>query len=201
MKHLLPLIVLLFACFSGATQNNPRPTKSRFWNSKYSTFAIKAGDVLIYSFEQDGRPAELKVQVKKFGPDVSFDYVLPTGKASTSVYIPAVALNEAAEYNNSFSKASVRLKDETMLWLSKQSYRDLAADGKTEIDFGEGPKIFNRGNTTTMKIKYKGKEKIITLFNISNQDGAIKRFSLLTDENNPLIVVMDRPSMTLTEVR
>jgi hypothetical protein len=72
------------------------------------------------------------------------------------------------------------------------------------MNFGSGLEKFVRQRGSTLKIKYKGKDKIVTIYDIANEDASgNKTFSVLTDEQNPLIVKMNSMGykITLKEVR
>ena len=200
MKQIILALVVITFSITSFSQNNPRPTKSRFWNSKFSTFSIKPGDVLVYTMDNGGKQAEMIVRVKKFGPTINFDYDMAGNRSN--VNLQTVAVNNAVKYNGAITNAKSDFKNESAVWISKKSYRELASEGSTKMDFGNGPVTFTRGNTGTLKINYKGKEKIVTLFNITSEEAGNYSFGVLTDENNPLILTLNTTGkLTLKEVR
>jgi hypothetical protein len=200
-KVLLAITCLIFTTIT-FSQDNPRPTKSRFWKTKQSTFQVKAGDILVYSVTDNGEKYDLLVRVKKYGSTINFDYEIPTKANKVNVNIQSAAVDGAGKYTNRFAGGNANYANESSFWLSKRNYEDLAADGETKMDFGEGEQTFVRGNTGILKINYKGKEKILTVYNISAQTGSKRNLVLLTEANNPLIVMMDAGTkMTLKEVR
>jgi hypothetical protein len=201
MKKLVLLLFTALLLNTAFAQNNPRPTRSRFWNNKYNSFYIKAGDILVYNVDNNGDKYDFIVRIKKFGNDISFDYSMPQKGNKANVMIQAGAVSDASTYVNDFASTNKNLKDKSTVWLSHSNYTDLASDGEATMDFGNGKETFTRGNTGTLKINYKGKEKIITLLNAQNAGGNYK-IGVMSEEKNPLIVTMDLGwKLTLKEVR
>ena len=199
MKQIVLAAVLFSFAFTTFSQDNPRPTRSRFWKSKMSTFVVKAGDILVYNVQENRDNYELLVQVKKFGPGLSFHYDIPTKSMGSAVSFDAAAMNTGTSYSVDGTTAEPTKRT---FWLSKKNYSDLASVGITSMNFGSGVQEYKRGNTSSAKINYKGKEKTITVFNIAPADGENPVFSVLTDQNNPLIVSLEKGAkMTLREVR
>jgi hypothetical protein len=202
MKIILPLVLAAVVNVCEA-QYNPRPTKSRFFNSKHSTFQVKPGDILVYSVNKNGEKHDLIVTVKKYGDLINFNYNMPQKKQTGTVNIESNSVKSTVNYDNDFINNNT-LSDKSSIWLSRQNWRDLASvDKKTTMDFGGGTETFVRENASTLKIKYKGKDKLVTVYNISNQNADSKKaFTVLTDENNPLIISMSQGgTFTLKEVR
>ena len=82
----------------------------------------------------------------------------------------------------------------------EKAYTDLFFLKEVAIDLGGGVDTFQRGNIGTYKINYKGKEKIITFFDVHGKSG--KSFSVLNDVRNPLMVrLFSNSEMVLQEVR
>jgi hypothetical protein len=185
-------------------QYNQRPTKSRFFNSKHSTFQIKPGDILVYSAGNGGDTYDVVLTVKKYGDVITLNYSIPQKTQSGTVNIQNNLANSASTYDYYFVSNNNNPTDKSSIWLSKQNWRDLAStDKKTNMDFGGGAESFIRAGASTQKIKYKGRDKIITVYNIANKNTEDKKtFTVLTDEKNPLIVSMNYGgTLTLKEVR
>lgn len=198
MHKLLLIISLSALTFNGLAQNNPRPSRSRFWNAKESTFNIKAGDILIYHIKNNSEEYEYIVTITKVDNGIDFDFKAPSKKLKGHTIISAGSLNDGPVNQTDLTGGS-----KTALWLSKSSFRDLATDQQTLMDMGNGIDTFRNTNTSTIKINYKGKEKIITVYKIENESDTGKRkFSVLNELSNPLIVTMDAGwTLTLKEVR
>ena len=186
-------------------QYNPRPTKSRFFNSKHSTFQIKNGDILVYQLKNEKEIIDMALTVTSYGDVISFDYNVPQKNQQGNVTIESTAVNTATNYPFWFDTSSPSLSNGSVIWLSRKNWRDLASkDKKTTMNVASGLETFNRERASTLKIKYKGKEKIVTTYDIANQNADDKKsFSVLTDEQNPLIVRMSilGNTLTLKEVR
>jgi len=201
LRSILTICFVLFSYLTYA-QDNPRPTKSRFWKSKESTFKAKTGDILVYKVTNNEDKYDFIVRVKKFGSSINFDYDMPQKHHKANVNIQAGAVTDATRYQNYFSGKNLELSNESTVWLSKRNYQDLVADGETTMDFGDGAETFVRGNNGVLKINVKGKEKIITVFHVNNTSGNKKHLLVLTDAANPLIVRMDLGwNLVLKEVR
>jgi hypothetical protein len=203
-KIILPLVLMAVVNFCHA-QYNPRPTKSRFFNSKHSTFQIKKGDILVYQLTSDKETTDILLTVTSFAEDISFDYNVPEKNQQGKVTLESKAVNTATNYPFWLDRGSPSISTGSVIWLSRKTWRDLASkDKKTTINMGSGSETFARASASTLKIKLKGREKIITTYDIVNQDVRDKKhFSVLTDEQNPLIVRMNMLGNTLTlkEVR
>src|SRR4051794_33770721 len=85
-KNLLIVLLLSLVTYADA-QNNPRPTRSRFWNSKLSTFSIKLGDILVYDVDNNGDKYQFIVTVKKFDDVINFNFKMPEKGTSANVNI------------------------------------------------------------------------------------------------------------------
>jgi hypothetical protein len=203
-KILLPLLMMAFTGICEA-QYNPRPTKSRFFNSKHSTFQVKKGDILIYKVNTGKETFDATLTLTNYGDVISFNYNIPTKKQQGKVSIASEAINSANDYPIAINISEENLSKGSVMWLSKQNWRDLASvDKTTTMNFGSGLEKFVRQRGSTLKIKYKGKDKIVTIYDIANEDASgNKTFSVLTDEQNPLIVKMNSMGykFTLKEVR
>ncbi|HEX8334703.1 MAG TPA: hypothetical protein VF622_18920 [Segetibacter sp.] len=203
-KIILSLVLAAFVNVCEA-QYNPRPTTSRFFNSKHSTFQVKKGDILVYKVNTGKETFDATLKVTSYGDAISFDYNIPKKKQQGKVTIESNAVNNASDYPIVFESNNPALSTGSVIWLSKNSWRDLASvDKTTTMNLGSGSERFVRQRASTLKIKYKGKDKIVTIYDIANEDTAGKKtLSILTDEQNPLIVRMNNMGYTLTlkEVR
>lgn len=202
-KSIFIATLLLLSVFSFA-QNNPRPSKSRFWNNKYSTFQVRPGDILVYEVNDSGDVYNFIATVKKYGDAISFDFSVPKKNIKGNALISAAAVTSATVYDNDFTNANKNLKDKITVWLSKDNYRGLASDDKeTKMDFGDGLETFTRESNSTLRVKYKGLQKIMTIHKIASTGASgRKEISVLTDLDNPLIVSMNLGwKVTLKEVR
>lgn len=203
MRKLILLNLLLLSVYVSLAQYNRRPSRSRFYNSKISTFTVKTGDILLYTVSKDSQQYDIIVTVKKYGNTISFNYSIPEKSATGNIFIPANAVTSAIIYDSLLTGKTKNYKDTTVLWLSKKNYVDLAAAKETIMDLGNGKETFKRQRVSTLKLNYKGKEKIVTVFGIENSNSNAKKDLLvLSEESNPLIVKMDSGwSLTLKEVR
>ncbi|MDB5193472.1 MAG: hypothetical protein JWQ96_3035 [Segetibacter sp.] len=203
MKHLF-LALLMFSFFAEAfSQNNPRPSRSRFFNNKYSTFKVKAGDILVYHVKNNADEYDLIVTVKKFGPEINFDFEMTEKDTKGNVNIQAAAVSGASKYHNFFTSNNQNFSNQSTIWLSKKNYRELVASRRTMMDMGNENQVFARTINTTHKINFKGKQKIVTVHSIESQGTENKsNLHILTEPDNPLIVFIDKGwTMTLKEVR
>lgn len=188
-KSLFTLTLILTFC-SAFSQTNPRPTPSRFWNNNLSTFSTQPGDILVYQVTYNGKTYNLIATVKKYGDEIIFNYTIPETDIKGTASITATAVKFANSYV--FTNNVKNLNDKSTLWISKDNYRDLASgDKQTRMDIGNGLDTFVRQSTSTQKVLYKGKEKIMTIYKVTNKNGRAGELSILTDPNNPLIVKMD----------
>ncbi len=209
MKNTLITCLFLLTFYQGFTQYNPPISRSRFYNNKYSTFATKPGDILLYTVNKDSQNYNVIVTVKKFDSEINFDFARPANLSVSSINytgninVSAEELNDGIKYGSVFDSSTKISKKGSFFWLSKKNYIELVEDRITTMDVGSGQENFVRKNTSTLKINYKGKEKIITVYKIENTNvEKRKEMTVLTDERNPLILSMDVGwTMTLKEVR
>jgi hypothetical protein len=198
MKKLFLAILLMAVTYVSYSQNNPRPSRSRFWLNKVSTFKVKPSDILVYSVKTNGDTYHLAVTVKTFGDAINFDYDVSQKNIKGSVSLNAATVSKGTKYETSYPGNT-----KPTLWLSKANYNELATEKQTRMDVGNGLDTFVRRNNSTMKINYKGKPKIITIYNIENiGSGSKKKIGFLSDPNNPLVVSVNAGyTITLKEVR
>jgi len=203
MKKLLLLPVLIFMALQAFCQYNTRPTRSRFYNSKVSTFSVKNGDIILYAASKDSQQYSVVVNLTAFGDSITFNYVMPEIDVQGNILIEPMAVKEATKYDTILSAEKTRLPDASIFWLSKKNFSELAAVKETMMDVGNGQETFKRQSVGTLKINFKGKEKIVTVYNIENtNEKAKKRLTVLSEENNPLILKTDFGwQLTLKEVR
>jgi hypothetical protein len=198
MKKLFLSFLLIAITYVSLSQNNPRPSRSRFFNSKVSTFQVEAGDILVYQIKNNAEKYDLVVTIKTYGDAISFDYNVINQNIKGSVSLNSQTVSKSIKYDTTYTGSG-----KPTLWLSKVNYYGLETEKQTTMDFGNGLDTFVRRNNSTMKINYKGKEKIITIHNIENIGaGSKKRIGFLSDEKNPLIVTINAGyTITLKEVR
>lgn len=191
------LLFVLFAC-SCFCQNNPRPSRSRFYNAKESTFNLKAGDVLVYHVKDSADAYDYIVTINKTDNGLSYTYNIPAKEIKSNASVTSASLNEGTAYQTNF-----KANHNTALWLSTANYRGLATEKQTMMDMGAGVDTFTNTNTSTLKINYKGREKIITTYKIENKSNTDEiQMQVLNELNNPLIVMMNKGwTLTLKEVR
>lgn len=203
MRNVILLSLLLLAGYSGFSQYNTRPSRSRFYNSKISTFNISPGDILRYTYSKDSQQYDIIVTVTKYGSSIGFNYSIPGASQAGSVLIQPAAVRNALSYDSLLTGKTKNYRDTSIFWLSKKNYNDLATVKETIMDLGNGKETFKRQRVYTLKLGYKGKEKIVTVFGIENANpGAKKGFLVLSEENNPLVLKVDAGwSLTLKEVR
>lgn len=200
-KFALTTLFLTIFCNAFCQYNN-RPTRSRFYNNKMSTFSIKPGDILRYSVNKDTTSYDIVVTVNTFGNSIGFSY--RSGMSDTgSVSIQSSAVNSALIYDTLLTAPSRQFTDTMVFWLSKKNYNDLEVAKETTMDLGNGKETFQRKRVSTFKLNVKGREKIVTVFDVQNTNAKSKRsFLVLNDDSNPLIVKMDAGcTLTLKEVR
>ncbi len=203
MRKLILITLLLLSINIGFSQYNSRPTRSRFYNSKMSTFTIKPGDILLYSVTKDSMQYDMVVTVTDYDSTISFNYSIPSQTTTGTVFIQPGAFINAIAYNTVLNGGTKNFKDTSIFWLSKKNYTDLATAKETTMNLGNGNEIFVRQGVGTLKLNFKGKDKIVTAYNIENQNRKSKKsLIVLNDENNPLILKMDTGyAFTLKEVR
>ena len=203
MKKLFLLFFISVIYLQGIAQTNPRPTASRFYNNKLATFGIKAGDSLLYKADfKDGSYAFI-LTVSEYGDSIKAAYEMPLNGKNLNLYVSAEEAAKSTSYQLSFTDSLATFTNRSTLWLSKKNYRELVAVKETSMDFGNGSETFIRKSVATRTINLKGKEKIVTVYKISNtnQEHPLN-FDVLTDLNNPLIVYINNGCVvTLKEVR
>lgn len=205
MKKCFVIIVLTCITTIMFGQNNPRPSKSRFWLNKHATFQIKPGDVLVYDVKNGADKSELLITIKDVTDGITFDYNNNSNKGT--IHLSKTSITSGVTYQTMFPNINLQSStgNKGMLWLSQNNYRQLAANTskQTKMDMGNGLESFVRKSGSVQKIIYKGQEKIMTVYKIASVDAASKKeFSVLTDLTNPLIVAWSGEGViTLKEVR
>ena len=92
MKQIALAIVTVLVAATAFAQDNERPTKSRFWKNKMSTFSIKPGDILVYEIDNGTGKQQMLVHVKSFGNGANVRYEFPSDKKSTAVALEKSAI-------------------------------------------------------------------------------------------------------------
>jgi hypothetical protein len=201
MKNLFFLSLSLILAFTAAAQN-PRPTKSRFLNSSRSTFHVEKGDILVYHVKSAAGEYDLVITVNRFDSVAAFEYEIPQQGKKGSIEISQDALAETKNYLINF-EGNEKLNTASALWLSMDNYTDIADNDeqRTDMQLNNSTEEFKRTSASTMKINYKGKEKIITLLKVKAANSN-NEFWVMNDEANPLILWWNvNGVMELKEVR
>lgn len=203
MKRVVLGVGLIFLALQTFAQYDPRPTRSRFYQSKYSTFSISPGDILLYSVEKDTQQYDLLITINDYGKEIDFDYNIPYYSIVGQMHMPAKAVTSGSSYKWIIDSITQHQESENMLWLSNTNYSDLKYQHATVLDAGEGKEIYGKLGTSTMKINFKGKEKIVTIYDVQNySQGPEKSIAILTSDNNPLMIRIEAGyRITLKEVR
>ncbi len=201
MKQVTLMLICISCLLNAFSQNDPKPTKSRFFNSNKSTFEVDKSTVLVYSVNNNGDEYDFIVTLKHFDKSIEFSYHMPQKKSAASINIEAGAVEDAVKYNNYFNGTDKTFTNQSTVWLSGKNYRELAMkDGSTSMDMGSGAETFAQKNTSTMKIKYMGEEKVITYYKAIASSG--NEVWVLNNIKNPLIVKMSLGwTIELKEVR
>ncbi len=202
MRKLTIFILLTIVAVHSHSQFDSKPSRSRFYNNKMSSFTIEPGDILVYSLSKHDSIRPFVATITSFNSVIAFNYSVPGKIEKRDLLLQAAAVSGAVKYNSICGSKEV-LKDESILWLSRKNYRDLFYDRVTKMDMGNGNEFFVRRRTSTCKINFKGEEKILTIYNIENYGTNPKiRLAVLTNDKNPLIIKMDSDlRLDLKEVR
>ncbi len=210
MKNFVCLFLILFLSTSVFSQTTAKyPTKSRFYSNRYRSYSIKDGDILLYNFKKDTLAYNLTVIVRSISNAINLSYSISENAAilekekSGNIVLPEQTRLLATKYDTLITDSMATLKNEIVFWMSQKNFKELYYIKESQMDMGNGMESFARENTSTIKIKIKGRETLLTLFNMDNQKGKAKSMSVLTDDSNPLIVRMDagKWTMSLSEIR
>lgn len=203
MKKFLLLSLVLLAFYFVHAQVRERTSRSRFQNDKVSPFIINAGNTLFYTVSDKNEQYDVRIRVNKFGNSISLSYSIPKKRQNGKILIRESAVRNAFAYDTLLTNKIKNYRDRSIFWLSKKNFEDLALTKETKIDLGNGIESFTRKQTSTLKIKFKGKEKMVPVFQIESADqNNKKRFLVLSEASNPLILKMESTmSLTLKEVR
>ncbi len=183
------------------SQWNPNPTDSRLWNTTKSSFPQKINDIYIYSLKTDSSNYTAIITLQKVGDTMKFDYSIPEKLSQGKMMITAEANKNAIKYDTAFTENGEGYATRSILWLSKKNMTELISFKETTMDMGNGIETFYKGKNSIIKVKFKGKERIFTLYNVENAKGNI-HFSVLSDIRNPLIVNSVGPfAISLKEIR
>ncbi len=190
--------------FSVFCQWNPSPTDSRLLNTKLSSFPSAPNNIYLFEIKKDTAAFDMIVTLNKCEPDIQFFYKIPEKLKEGNILITSEAKRKATKYLTEFESFEDSIfTNKSALWLSNNNMTELLLLKETTMDMGNGMEIFYKRKTSILKINYKGKEKIITVFNIENSGAKGKiQFAVLSDQRNAMIVKFDAPfSMLLKEVR
>lgn len=201
MKQVTLLFICLLSLYNVFGQTDPKPTKSRFFNSNKSTFEIEKATVLVYSVNNNGDVYDFIVTVNKYDKSIEFSYDMPQKKSAAKISIEQNAVEDAVKYNNYFNGSDKTFTNQSTVWLSRKNFQELSMkEGSTSMDMGNGNETYNQKSTSTMKIKYMGEEKIITYYKAIAASG--NEVWVLNNSKNPLIVKMNLGwTIELKEVR
>lgn len=201
MNKILLTSIFSFSIMTLLSQWNPNPTDSRLWNTTKSSFPQKINDIYIYSLKTDSNNYTAIITLQKVGDTITFDYSIPEKPSHGKMMITAQANNNAIRYDTSFTENGEGSTNRSILWLSKKNMTELILLKETTMDMGNGMETFYKGKNSIIKVKFKGKERIFTLYNAENTKGNI-HFSVLSDIRNPLIVNSVGPfNISLKEIR
>lgn len=200
---ILCIICLVITKFAFGQNTSPRPTDSRFYHGKYSAFKVKAGDILVYSVLKDSVAFDLEVTILRYDSIIELNYQAKKANISGNIFLPQATVSKAYKYDTLVSDSIETLKDESVFWLSRKNFKELYWVKSSIMNLGNGRETFVRKNTGVLKLKIKGKEKLITVFQIQNRGSKSRKdLMVLTEDMNPLIIKMNVGwSMSLKEVR
>ena len=194
------LLLIFFSqhCFS---QWNPNPTDSRLLNTARSTFEHKENDIYVYNVKTDTGNYTCIITLLKATDCLLFSYSIPEKSLSGKMNVTREAINNATKYATFFSDKGTDSTAISILWLSKKNMTELYLLKETTMDMGNGNENFHKAKNSIIKINFKGKQKIFTVYNIANEKGTI-HVSVISDIRNPLIVKCDGPlNISLKEIR
>ena len=202
MKQFTLSALFTLAVFVALAQSNARPSASRFWLSKVSSFAVKPYDIFVYTVTNNGEAYDFIVTVKSFNKEAVLDYRIPQKNLKGSVILDSLTMQQGARYHSIFTDLSAG-KQPPNFWLNKSSFRNLANGQPAKLDFGNGEQAYKRAATATQKIPFKGQVKLMTMYKIRPVDTAQpQEIWVLNDINNPLIIKLTgTTSISLKEVR
>lgn len=175
---------------------------SRFYNQKYATFPIGAGDILVYNAKNDSVSFDVIVTIKRFDSAVSLSYEIPDLRQNGVIDVSIDSVKKGTTYDTLSIKDRDIIHNKNIFWLSKKNFDELDSYKSTKMDLGNGMQTFGRGDTGPVKMKIKGKEKLLTVFNVAGKGEGGGAFTVLTDYDNPLILTLQSDlTYTLKEVR
>ncbi len=99
MKTLYFIFFIAFFSVSTFAQYDQKPSRSRFYNSKLSSFTISPGDILVYEFRKNDSLCNYVATVKKYGDEIVFDYVIPQLHLKGTKTIASTAVSDAVLYD------------------------------------------------------------------------------------------------------
>jgi len=188
------LLFWLFPVYSNAQQPDP------------VVFKISEGDVLVYDVRDKGDLYYFMVTVKEYKNSILFDWEMtePMNKKG-SVEIRPKALSNSKELVNYVKEAPVVLEDKTIVWLSRNMFKEITGGSVPDITFDgkAGNKMTVTGNSK-QNIQYKGKSLEVDVVEVTNNQSFfdLKKLAILNSSDNPLIVRMNIGfTVELVEVR
>jgi len=143
--------------------------------------------VLVWEIPRDDSTASFVVRIACFAPDLLMEW--ENENTQGTVFIPMRALREARVFVNSRlfrSGVDIQARDETTIWLSRRTYRDLknGAKAKLKIDRVEGRMTYLGDEQFTVEVN----GSPVSLPVIKVQDSRNAEFLFLDREDNPLMV-------------
>lgn len=213
MKRVI-FFLLIFVNVNVHSQSTAlRPTQSRFFSNRYKAVTIKNNDILVYKLTKDTGMYTLFVTIKEYSNAIHLDYSINSTDSNSyfgtqihkgKIIIPEAAKNEASKYDSLITDSMATLKNEIAFFLSNKNFSELYYVKESQLDLGNKLESFRRSNTSVVKMKLKGRDSFITVFNMENTGKKPKRnMRVLSDQKNPLIVMMDagKWKIELKEIR
>ncbi len=200
MMNKVIILIFLFSgkCFS---QWNPHPSDSRLTNTTKSTFDYKENDIYVYDLKKDSGNYTCIITVQKISAEIQFTYSIPELLLNGLITLPKGALTNAIKYDTAFDKKDTASSAKSILWLSQKNMTELYLLKETTMDMGNGNEFFYKRKTAIIKLNFKGKQRVFTVYKIENEKGTI-HLSVISDIRNPLIVESDGPlTISLKEIR
>lgn len=185
-------------CFA---QWNPNPVDSRLVNSTRSTFEHKVNDIYVYQTKMDSGNYTTIITLLSVNDSITFSYYFPEKSLNGKMIITKEALQNGTKYQPLLNNNEKASPISNIYWISRKNMTELYLLKETTMDMGNGPENFHKIKNSIIKINYKGKQKVFTVYNIENEKSTI-HLSVINDIRNPLIVKSDGPvPFSLKEIR
>lgn len=158
-----------------------------------SILDLKPGDQLIYEVNVNGDIYHFDLTIQNFSENgITFNYNMPEKNKSARIDITAEAVKNAVTHYNYFNGKDQQLSDQTSVWISRKSFRELQA-GKTAMDTGEGMESYTKKEDLSFSYKNNGDGFSVKAFRIDNGKSAPDQRQLwvLNNKSNPLILKMN----------